>query len=562
VAAVSRRQILALGAGMALALALVESARAASVARFDWFEYRGHDPADATPLKPGEYRNPILRGFHPDPSLTRVGDDFYLVTSTFAYFPGLPVFRSRDLVTWTQIGNAIDRPGQLDFTGLGLSRGVFAPTISHRDGTFYILNTCVDCGGNYLIAATNPAGPWSDPIWIKEIDGIDPSFVFDGERTWILNNGPPEGTPLYEGHRAIWIQEFDLAARKPIGPRKVLVNGGVDLSTKPIWIEGPHIFKRGGWYYLSCAEGGTAEGHSQVILRSRNVLGPYEPWSGNPILTQRGLPRDRPHPITSAGHAQLVETAKGEWWASFLATQPYAGDLYNTGRETFLLPVKWTDDGWPVILPAGEAIPRVHRRPDLPPASARTVPAREEFDGEALGPEWMTIRTPRGSWHRLEGGALVLAGAEPLGGKGQPAYAGRRQQHVEAEAVTRVRFTPEHDGDRAGLAALQSSDFFYALTVTRRGGAAVVALERRAGPRDPEHGATVATAQVPAGAPLDLRITARGGKYDFAYARSPGRWITLAADQDGTILSTKTAGGFVGVTFGLYAYSPARPDGD
>lgn len=202
-AAVSRRQILALGAGMALALALAESARAASDARFDWFEYRGHDPADATPLKPGEYRNPILRGFHPDPSLTRVGDDFYLVTSTFAYFPGLPVFRSRDLVTWTQIGNAIGRPDQLDFTGLGLSRGVFAPTISHRDGTFYILNTCVDCGGNYLITATNPAGPWSDPIWIKEIDGIDPSFVFDGDRTWILNNGPPEGTPLYEGHRAI-----------------------------------------------------------------------------------------------------------------------------------------------------------------------------------------------------------------------------------------------------------------------------------------------------------------------------------------------------------------------
>ncbi len=561
-AAVSRGQILALGAGMALALALAEPARAASDARFDWFEYRGHDPADATPLKPGEYRNPILRGFHPDPSLTRVGDDFYLVTSTFAYFPGLPVFKSRDLVTWTQIGNAIDRPDQLDFTGLGLSRGVFAPTISHRDGTFYILNTCVDCGGNYLITATNPTGPWSDPIWIKEIDGIDPSFVFDGDRTWILNNGPPEGTPLYEGHRAIWIQEFDLAARKPVGPRKVLVNGGVDLSTKPIWIEGPHIFKRGGWYYLSCAEGGTAEGHSQVILRSRNVLGPYEPWSGNPILTQRGLPADRPHPITSAGHAQLVETAKGEWWASFLATQPYAGDFYNTGRETFLLPVKWTDDGWPVILPSGQAIPRTHRRPDLPPAQAREPPEREEFDGQALGPEWMTLRNPRGSWHRLDGGALILAGAEPLGGKGRPAYAGRRQQHVNAEAATRVRFAPARAGDRAGLVALQSPDFFYALTVTREGGATVVVLERRAGPKAPVNGVVVATAPVPAGQPVELKITARGGRYDFAYALAPGRWTTLAADQDGTILSTKTAGGFVGATFGLYAYSPATPDGD
>ncbi|WP_231733318.1 MULTISPECIES: glycoside hydrolase family 43 protein [unclassified Phenylobacterium] len=561
-AARSRRQVLSLGAAALVALALVSPASAAE-ARFDWFEYRGHDPAGVTPLKPGEYRNPILRGFYPDPSLTRVGDDFYLVTSTFAYFPGLPVFHSRDLVNWTQIGNAIDRPDQLDFKDLGLSRGVFAPTISHRDGTFYILNTCVDCGGNYLITAKDPSGPWSDPIWIKDVDGIDPSFFFDEDgRTWLLNNGPPEGAPLYPGHRAIWIQEFDLAARKPIGPRKVLVNGGVDLSTKPIWIEGPHIFKRGGWYYLSCAEGGTAEGHSQVILRSRNVLGPYEPWSGNPILTQRGLPRGRPHPITSAGHAQLVQTAKGEWWASFLATQPYAGDFYNTGRETFLLPVKWTDDGWPVILPSGQAIPRTHRRPDLPPAPAGTPPEREEFDGKALGPEWMTIRNPRGPWYRLDAGTLVLEGAEPLGGSGHPAYAGRRQQHVNAEAATRVRFTPARGGDRAGLVALQSPDFFYALTVGREGGAMVVALERRAGPKAPVNGEVVATAPVPAGQPVELKITARGGRYDFAYALAPGRWTTLAADQDGTILSTKTAGGFVGATFGLYAYSPARPDGD
>lgn len=563
-AAVSRRQVLAWSRALAalMALAVVAPARGAE-ARFDWFEYRGHDPADAAPLGPGEYRNPILRGFYPDPSLTRVGDDFYLVTSTFAYFPGLPVFKSRNLVAWTQIGNAIDRPGQLDFKGLGLSRGVFAPTISHRDGTFYLLNTCVDCGGNYLLTAKDPAGPWSDPIWLKDIDGIDPSLVFDTDgRTYILNNGPPEGTPLYQGHRAIWIQEFDLAAAKPIGPRKVLVNGGVDLSKTPIWIEGPHIFKRGDWYYLSCAEGGTAEGHSQVILRSRSVTGPYEAWSGNPILTQRDLPRDRAHPITSAGHAQLVETAKGEWWASFLATQPYAGDFYNTGRETFLLPVKWTDDGWPVILPPGQAIPRVHRRPDLPAGSAKAQPARDEFDGKALGPEWMTIRTPRGPWYRLERGALVLDGVEPLGGTGHPAYAGRRQQHVQAEAATRVRFTPEHEGDRAGLVALQSGDVFYALTVARKDGADVVMLERRSGPNDPTPGVTVATTSIPAGAPLDLRITARGGRYDFAYALAPGRWTTLAADQDGTILSTRTAGGFVGATFGLYAYSPARPDGD
>jgi alpha-N-arabinofuranosidase len=538
--------------------AVLAAPAAAAEARFDWFDYQSHERPLA--VSADQYRNPVLPGFHPDPSLTRVGEDYYLVTSTFAYFPGLPVFHSRDLVTWTQIGNAIDRPGQLSFDGLGLSRGVFAPDITHRDGTFYILNTCVDCGGNYLLTAKDPTGPWSDPIWIKEVDGIDPSFFFDIHgTTWLLNNGPPEGTPLYDGHRAIWIQQFDLAARRPVGPRKVLVNGGVDLSTKPIWIEGPHIFRRNGWYYLSCAEGGTAEGHSQVILRSRTVLGPYEAFPGNPILTQRGLPKDRPFPITSAGHAELVETQAHAWWASFLATRPYAGDFYNVGRETFLLPVTWKDD-WPVILPNGETIPDVHARPKLPRQAAAKVSMREEFDGAKLPLGWMTIRTPRSGWYRLAGGALTLqARPEPLGGTGQPSYLGRRQQAATATAATRVEFTPSQDGDRAGLVALQSPDFFYALTVGQDGDKGVVRLERRAGKDDPVHGVALASAPIPRGAPVELKIEARGGLYDFAYSTQAGRWTTLAEGADGQILSTKTAGGFVGATLGLYAYSRSLP---
>jgi alpha-N-arabinofuranosidase len=539
---------------LALALAIAGPA-AAGEARFDWFELSGRDPAPGL-VGPGEYRNPILTGFYPDPSLTRVGDDYYLVTSTFAYFPGLPIFHSRDLVNWRQIGNAIDRPSQLEFGRLGLSRAVFAPDITWRDGVFYILNTCVDCGENYLLTAKDPAGPWSDPIWIKEVEGIDPSFFFDDDgRTYLLNNGPPEGTPLYDGHRAIWMQEFDLAAMKPVGPRKVLVNGGVDLSTKPIWIEGPHILKKDGWYYLTCAEGGTAEGHSQVVLRSRTVWGPYEPNPGNPILTQRDLPKERPHPITSAGHADFVETATGEWWATFLAVRPYGDDLYNTGRETFLLPVTWKD-GWPVILENGREIPRVQRRPKMPRGKPGGPPAREEFDGAELGPEWMTLRTPKSRWHRLSGGALSLtARPEPLGAPGQPSYFGRRQTQPYATAATRVTFRPEKDGDRAGLAALQSEDFFYLLSVTRDAGRSLVRLERRAGKADPLHGSVVAQASIPAGQSVDLRIEARGDRYDFAYATAPGRWTSLVRDADGTMLSTKVAGGFVGVTFGLYAYS-------
>jgi alpha-N-arabinofuranosidase len=209
-------------------------------ARFDWFEYAGSDPSDsATSIGSGDYRNPILQGFYPDPSLTRVGDDYYLVNSTFAWFPGIPVFRSRDLVSWTQIGNAIDRPEMLDFGRLGLSRGVFAPSIAHHDGLFYILNTCVDCGGNFVITARDPAGPWSDPAWLPDLEGgIDPSLFFDEDgKAYVVNNGAPEGTPRYDGHRAIWIQAFDPRTLRTTGPRTVLVDSGVD-STNPKWTRG------------------------------------------------------------------------------------------------------------------------------------------------------------------------------------------------------------------------------------------------------------------------------------------------------------------------------------
>ncbi len=549
--------------------AAVAPPASAPVAAFDWFEYRGDDPLPAG-IAPGrnDYRNPILAGFHPDPSITRVGDDYYLVTSTFGWFPGLPVFHSRDLVGWTQIGNAIDRPGQLDFARLGLSRGVFAPAIEHHRGTFYILNTCVDCGGNFVITATNPAGPWSDPVWLPEIvGGIDPSLFFDDGRAWIVNNGPPPGEPLYEGHRAIWIQEFDPVAKRMIGPRTVLVNGGVDLSTKPIWIEGPHIFKRDGHYYLIAAEGGTAVGHSQVALRSRNVVGPYVPGPANPILTQRDLAPGRPHPITSAGHADFVQTAAGEWWATFLAVRPYRGDLYNTGRETFLLPVRWVD-GWPRITEPGEAIPYVHRRPRLPRGAAPAVPTtgpmrvREEFDGAALPPYWMMLRQPRERWHELRTGALHLRARAPaLGDGGNPSFLARRQQHMNGSAATAVRFAPARDGDRAGLAALQSDDHWYLLALERENGRPVVALRRRAGAADATDGVRVASAPLDLrpGAPLFLRIDARGPAYHFHYATRPGAWRALRAGADGAILSTQVAGGFVGAVFGLHAHSPAAP---
>ena len=539
----------------------VDARPRSGAARFDWFEYRGSDASDSVPIGPGDYRNPILKGFYPDPSLTRAGDDFYLVTSTFAYFPGLPVFRSRDLVHWTQIGNAIDRPGQLDFGKLGLSRGVFAPDISEHGGTFYILNTCVDCGGNFVITARDPAGPWSDPVWLPELEGgIDPSLFFDDDgKVWVLNNGPPEGQPLYEGHRAIWIQRFDPAAKKTFGPRRLLVNGGVDISKKPIWIEGPHILRKDGWYFLIAAEGGTAEGHSQVVLRSRNVTGPYIAYSGNPILTQRDLPRDRADPIASAGHADFVETAAGEWWATFLAVRPYSGDFYNTGRETFLLPVSWPD-GWPRITGPGQAIPWTHSRPKLPPQPDPAVPTsgafavRDEFKGPGLPPYWMMMRNPRSDWYALRDGHLEME-ARPagLGDFANPSFLARRQQHLTASASALVRFSPASDSGEAGLVALQNDEYWYFLAVGREAGRPVIRLKRRSG-AEPTTLATVPL-DVRPGAPVRLKIEARGGVYDFSYATGRGGWTSLRRGEDGTMLSTRSAGGFVGAVFGLHAHS-------
>lgn len=536
----------------------------ANEATFSWVEYQGSDPSDAVAQPgPGQYRNPILAGYYPDPSITRVGEDYYLVTSTFSWFPGLPVFHSRDLVTWTQIGNAIDRPGMLDFKDLGLSRGVFAPAIEFHEGLFYIVNTCVDCGGNFVITAKDPAGPWSDPVWLPDLEGgIDPSLFFDTDgRAYLLNNGPPVGTPLYDGHRAIWIQEFDIKGLKTIGPRTLLVNGGVDITQKPVWIEGPHILKKDGYYYLTAAEGGTAINHSQVAFRSDKPTGPYKPGPNNPFLTQRDLPADRAHPITSAGHADLVQTQKGDWWAPFLAVRPYRGDYYNTGRDTYLLPVTWVD-GWPRMTGPGEAIALVRDKPDLPPQPAAPIPTsgpftvREEFDGPTLPPYWMMARNPKGDWYDLTSrkGALTLR-TIPVGlsDHGNPAFWGRRQQHMNASLTTELSFTPKEPGERAGLAAIQSDEFWYRFTVERGDSGRVVRVAVRGGKADPADGRLLAMLPVAGDGPLRLRITARGEFYDFHVAEAGGDWRPVLTDADGTILSTARARSFIGAMIGPFA---------
>jgi len=552
-----RDRLIGLIAGLAAALAIPAAwaqAPAPSVARFAWVAYEG---TDGPPAPAGQYRNPVLAGFYPDPSVLRVDSDYYLVNSTFTWFPGLPIFHSRDLVTWRQIGNAIDRPEQMDFTGLTVSRGIFAPALAYHDGRFFLVGTCVDCGGNFVMTASRAEGPWSDPVWLPSVEGIDPSLFFDEDgRAWLVNNRAPEGEPLYDGHRAIWIEQFDPVALKMMGKPKLIVNGGIDLSTKPVWIEGPHLYKVEGRYYLSAAEGGTSVNHSQVVLRADAVDGPYVPAPAgvNPILTQRDLPAGRDNPITSAGHADLVTLPNGQWWAVFLATRPYQDNLYNIGRETFLLPVTWRD-GWPIILPHGAPIPTLAPRPlpaDTPaPPQSGSFGWRDDFEGSALGMAWMRMR---GAPVRVAGGDLLLdARRDGIGDLGKPAFAGRRQQHDKAMVTTRLTFAPR-EGESAGLAAIQNDAYFLTVALTRRDGQLLVRVARRAGESDPREGVTVAQRPITdsQAAVLDLRIRANGGRYGFDMGHD-GQWTTVADDVDATNLSTEKAGGFVGTMIGPFA---------
>jgi xylan 1,4-beta-xylosidase len=542
-------------------------------ARFDWFTYQGDDSVyHRQSAGAGQYLNPILAGFYPDPTICRQGDDFYLATSSFAYYPGVPLFTSRDLVRWTQVGHILSRPSQLNLDSAGVSRGIFAPSLSCRPGKLWMITTLVDRGGNFLVTTTNPAGFWSDPVWLG-FDGIDPSLFFDDDgKVYIVHNGLPEEPQLYgQAHRAIWIQEYDTTARQLTGPHRMIVDGGVDISTHPIWIEAPHIFKKDGWYYLICAEGGTAELHSEVVFRSRSVWGPWVPGPLNPILTQRHLDPARPDPVWTAGHADFVETPNGEWWAVFLGTRPYEDYTFNIGRETFLLPVRWRD-GWPVILEGNETVPYVAQAPDLAPDPRPGMPLsgnftdRDDFDALDLRPTWTFLRTVREPWAETvstPGWLTIQARPATLEGLGQPSFVARRQQHHWATATTAMRYRPLESGDEAGLAAFQSSDAWFLLGVTLVEGRPVIRLTERAGAQTQGTTAVLASAslEAPADSTLYLRIQARGGRYDFSYAYRPEEWVLLKGDVDGTILSTRVAGGFVGTMLGLYAHHDAHRPG-
>ena len=504
--------------------------------------------------------NPILAGFYPDPSVLKVESDYYLINSTFAYFPGIPVFHSKDLKNWKQIGNVINRPSQMNFMGHRMTRGLFAPAIDFNNGTYYVTCTLIDKGGNFVVTAKDPAGPWSDPAWLPEVRGIDPSLFFDNDKAYIVyNSDAPDNKPLYSGHRTIRMYEFDPVNLKVVGEEKILVNGGVDISKKPVWIEGPHFLKKDDWYYLYAAEGGTSVNHSEVVLRSKSVWGPFVPWEENPILTQRDLPEDRKHPVTSAGHAQFVEGPDGKLYTVFLAVRPYEGNYYNTGRETFIAPMKWKD-GWPTAELGGDEIKYYYEANYKEVPQKNALPQSGNFGytltfENGLHPSLLFLRTVDSSsfsFNKADGLTLKLK-PETCMELGNPSFVGKRQQHLFCEAETQLSFAATSENEKAGLVIFQDEKHFYYVCKSVDQGKPVIQLFKSS-----DSGAMELLTQSPISASvkgLQLRIKAEGDKYSFDFAEKKNDWKLLKDGVDGKFLSTEVAGGFIGCVFGMYATS-------
>lgn len=500
--------------------------------------------------------NPILPGFYPDPSVCRVDNDYYLVTSTFAYFPGVPIFHSKDLVHWNQIGNILTREEQLPLVNAETSEGIFAPTLRYHDGTYYMITTNVTPTNdinNFIVTATDPAGPWSAPYRLVSA-GIDPSLFFDddGKCYYCGTQNRREGS-RYFGDNEIYIQELDLKTMKLVGESYPAWHGalrGVE------WPEGPHIYKKDGWYYLLISEAGTGHNHAVSIARSKSLKEPFEGYKANPILTHRHLGHN--YPIVNVGHPDIVETQNGEWWMVCLASRTCGGYYRNLGRETFLVPFIW-ENGWPVINPGKGIIEDTFTLPNLPSCSVDPVPAKEDFDCTDLPMNFLFLRNPKEENYSLvnrPGFLEVTLDADTLSSKGTPSYVCRRQLSFDFMAETLMSFEPKAENEQAGIAIYQSQSFNYQLLVGKEGDRSTLSLVKTYKDEVETISKTILDKSY---SEIYLRISETGQDLTFTYSFDGKVYLTLADHVDARMLSTDVAGGFVGNTIGLYATSNGKP---
>ncbi len=482
------------------------------------------------------YKNPVIRGFNPDPSICRVKDDFYLVTSSFEYFPGLPIYHSKDLVHWEQIGHCLTRDTQLPLKDASASGGLYAPSLRYRDGKFYVICTNVSGGGNFYCTAEKPEGPWSDPIWVG-IKSIDPDIFWDDDgRTYFVTQGD-------EGVR---VTEIDILSGKVLSPEH-LVWGGMGGR----FPEAPHIYKKDGFYYLLIGEGGTEYAHSATIARSKYLMGPYESCPLNPILAH-GNRRGQGNQIQGVGHADLVQAEDGSWWAVFLGfrvTQPYSY-YHILGRETFLAPVDWPRGGWPQINGNG-TIDINMSGPTLPLAPVKEKEALISFESSKLGAEWQFLRNPvreNYSLNERNGYLRIRASPYTLNETKSVSFVGRRQTEHDFSAGTALELVANDDLEEAGITLIQNNNHHYDFFIRKNGNGYVLSVRVVIGSLR-----YIAAQRQLVGPKVSLQIKGTPLSYTFGYLDEMSGVFQDLQTLDTRYLSTEVAGGFTGVMIGMYA---------
>jgi xylan 1,4-beta-xylosidase len=499
------------------------------------------------------YQNPVLPGFYPDPSVCRVESEFFLVTSTFEYFPGVPIFRSENLVDWEQLGHCLASTSQVDLTDCPSSKGVYAPTLRHHAGTYYVVTTNMNLGygAHFLVTAQDPAGPWSEPIELSQY-GIDPSLFFDDDGRCYLTTNGKEDAPFGLG---IYQSEIDPATGRRLTEPRFLWPGTGGMAP-----EAPHLYKRNGEYFLLIAEGGTSYGHMVTLARGPRPYGPFEPAPHNPLLSHRSLGS----PIAAVGHADLVEAQDGSWWALCLGIRPRfraGAGAHHLGREVFLAPVSWDTAGFPHIN-QGRPLELSMTVSGLP---GRVAPERrcdawlrDDFDGQKLGLAWNFIRhLDAGAWSLSERPSFLRLRGGPLGlsAVGQVSFVGLRQRHFACRFTAQLSFCPAEEGAEAGVAIRMNEAYHYQVGVRRAGGGLRVFVRRVLG----GHVELVAERPLPS-CVITLEVLAEPERYWLkAFVGGEGAAPVLSVPAETRLLSSEVAGTFTGVYLGLYATGNGRP---
>ncbi|TRX29977.1 glycoside hydrolase family 43 protein [Flavobacterium franklandianum] len=484
------------------------------------------------------YQNPVLPGFYPDPSICRVQNDYYMVNSSFGYFPGVPIFHSTNLVNWEQIGYVLDREEQLPLAKAQTTLGIFAPTIRYHDGLFYMITTNITDKGNFYVTAKNPAGPWSNPIWITT-PGIDPSLFFDDNGKVYVTSAQNWGAVK----NRIVMSEIDLTTGKLLSEPVTIWKG-----TGGKYPEGPHLYKKEGFYYLIIAEGGTEYGHKVTIARSKNIWGVYESNPANPILTHANSNEEN-NPIQGTGHGDLVQTTDGSWFMVALGFRPLDGHQI-LGRETFLAPVAWNPNEWPIVNGAGSIAldMKVEKLPGE--VKIKNYNQNDDFSEGKLGFEWNYINNPIPQNYFLSErkGYLRLHGSEKsLSENPGVTFVGRRQQHFNFNVTTTIDFNPFTNNEEAGISLYKDALHHYKLFIRKKGKERELVLAYNIGKikaiekRIPLKKGTI-----------KLTISGTPALYEFGFSQANNPVTTLGKAET-KYLSTETAGGFTGTYIGLYA---------